>query len=164
MLRALDDIADSPDLEDVVIRTICIVEVADAGMSVVGFNGGLAGGVPDDHDMADLVGSEVGVPEDQVAWSFLARSDPGAVAGGEPVALRGGNTGHLDTDLRIRGLGEAGAVPGVRAGGSHPIGVAIVAFRPGENLADAIMVDRRQVGVAGSWPQSLGSPGTVPPP
>src|SRR3954453_16148760 len=114
MPTGLDNVADSPDLENLVVRTICIAEVSDAGSGVVGFNGGLAGGVPDDHDVPDLVGTEVGVPEDQVAWSFLAGPDAGAVARGEPVALRRGNAGHLDTDLRIRGLRETGAVPDVR--------------------------------------------------
>ena len=45
--------------------------------------------------MPDLVGSEVGVPEDQVAWFLLAGLDAGAVTGGKPGALRRGGAGIL---------------------------------------------------------------------
>src|SRR5829696_6196612 len=102
-----------------------VAEVSDAGTGAACFDGGFVGWVPDDHDVPNPVGSTVGVPEDQVAWFFLSGLDAGAVAGGEPVALGGGGAGHLDADLRVRGLGEAGAVPGGWACRSHPVGVAV---------------------------------------
>ena len=89
--------------------------------------------------MPDLAGSEVGVPEDQVAWFLLAGLDAGAVAGGEPVALRGGGAGYLDADLGVGGLGEAGAVPGGWPGRPDSVAVTVVAFRPGEEFGDAFV-------------------------
>jgi hypothetical protein len=89
-----------------------VAEVSDALTGAACFDGGFPGWIPDDQDVPDLVGSEVGVPEDQVAWFPLAGLDACAVTGGKPGALRGGGAGHLDADLGIAGLGEAGAVPG----------------------------------------------------
>src|SRR5829696_4796941 len=80
-----------PDLEPVMIRGVA--EVSDAGVGVAGFDGGPGGGVPDEGDVADLVGAEVAVPEQQVAGSLVAWRDAGSVAGGEPVALGGGDPG-----------------------------------------------------------------------
>src|SRR3954447_12427499 len=82
------EVGDAPDFEDVVAGAGGVGEVADAVGGAAGLDGGFGGGVPDQHDVADLVGPEVGVPEDQVAGPFLAGADPGAVAGGEPAALR----------------------------------------------------------------------------
>ena len=77
-----------------------------------------------------VVRAEVGVPEDQVAGPLVAGVDAGAVAGGQPAALRGGGAGHADPDLGVRGLGEGGAVAGARAVRAHPVRVADVAVRP----------------------------------
>src|SRR3954451_7192192 len=92
------EVGESPDFEDVVAGAGGVGEVADAVAGAAGFDGGLGGGGPDDHDVADLVGAEVGVPEDQVAGAFGAGWDAGAVAGGEPVALGGGDPREVNAD------------------------------------------------------------------
>src|SRR5512133_2426191 len=117
--------------------------MADTGAGAAGFDGGFSRCVPHDHDVPDVVGSQVGVPEDQVAWSLLAGSDADAVTGSEPAALRGGEPWQSDIDLCVRGLGEAGAVPNVRARSAHLVGVAVVALCPGEDLPDAVCGERR---------------------
>src|SRR5215207_5972698 len=80
-----------PDLEPVMVG--CVSEVSDADVGVAGFYGGLGGGVPDEGDVADLVAAEVAVPEQEVAGSLVAGWDAGSLAGGEPVALGGGDPG-----------------------------------------------------------------------
>jgi hypothetical protein len=89
--------------------------------------------------MPDLAGSEVGVPEDKVAWLLLAELGAGAVAVGQPAALSGGSAGQLDADLGVGDLGEAGAVPGDWPGRAYPVAVTVVAFRPGEEFGDAFV-------------------------
>ena len=79
-----------PDFEDVVVGAVGVAEMADSGAGAAGFDGGLSGWIPHDHHVPDLAGSKVGVPEDQVAWSFLAGADADAVPGGQPAALCGG--------------------------------------------------------------------------
>jgi hypothetical protein len=54
------------------------------------------------------------------------------MTGGKPGALRGGGAEHLDTDLAVGGLGEAGAVPGGWLGRPRPVAVTVRAFRLGE--------------------------------
>jgi hypothetical protein len=90
--------------------------------------------------------------------------DAGAMTGGKPGALRGGGAGHLDTDLGVGDLGEAGAIPGGWPSRPHPIRVTIVAFAQARSLATRSLVN--DGGLRSPLPsrQSLGSPGTVPPP
>src|SRR5829696_5874896 len=104
-----------------VSRAFPEAEVADASAGVVRFDGGLPDWVPDDHNVSDLVWSEVGVPENQVSWAFLARRDAHPVPHGQPAALSGRCAWQFDADLCIGGLSEAGAVPDVRAGGAHSV-------------------------------------------
>jgi hypothetical protein len=66
-----DEVSDAPDLEDVVARPVGVAEVADTCTGAARLDGGFVCWVPHDHDVPNLVGSEVGVPEDQVAWSLL---------------------------------------------------------------------------------------------
>src|SRR3954469_15022888 len=120
-------------------------EVADAIGGAAGLDGGFGGGVPDQHDVADLVGPEVGVPEDQVAGPFLAGADPGAVAGGEPAALRGSGPGQGDSGPGVGGLGEAGAVVGPRPGRTHHVAAAGPAGREPQHHRDPGGGERRQL-------------------
>src|SRR5215212_11994108 len=60
-----DEVSDAPDLEDVVARPVGVAEVADTCTGAACLDGGFVCWVPHDHDVPDLVGSEVGVPEDQ---------------------------------------------------------------------------------------------------
>ena len=60
----------------------------------VRLDGGLLGGVEHDHDVADGVGAEVGVPEDQVAGSVPGRGGCGCrcrrrASPVAPAAVRG---------------------------------------------------------------------------
>src|SRR5450759_4034975 len=77
--------------------------------------------------------------------------DPESVAGGEPVALSAGGAGHGDVDAGVGGMGEAGTVPGVRAGCAEDVGVADVALRPGQDSFDPLVGQGWQVGIAASW-------------
>src|SRR5205823_961644 len=88
--QCLAEVSDAPNFEDVVVGAVGVAEVADAGAGAAGFDGGFTGWVPHDHHVPDVVGSEIGVPEDQVACSLLAGSDSDAIPGSEPTALRGG--------------------------------------------------------------------------
>jgi hypothetical protein len=91
--RVTVEVAEAPDFEDVVAWPVGVAEMADTGTSAAGFDGGFGCWVPHDHDVPDLVGSQVGVPKDQISWSLLARRDSDAVPGGQPAALCGGKTG-----------------------------------------------------------------------
>jgi hypothetical protein len=56
------------NFEDVVVWAVGGAEVSDAVADASCFYGGFVSWVPDDHDVCDLLGSEIRVPEDQVAW------------------------------------------------------------------------------------------------
>ena len=107
------------DLEDVVAGPLRVVVVADP--IAAGLNREFRGGVEDDHDVPDLVGSEVNVDEERVAGLFLARRDAETVARREPVAMRTRGARDGDPDLGEGGLGEPGAVPRVRAVGAENV-------------------------------------------
>jgi hypothetical protein len=98
------EVAEAPNLKDVVTVPVGVAEMADTGTGAASFDGGFASWVPHDHDVPDLVGSQVGIPKDQISWSLLAGPDADAVPGVKPAALCGGKPRHSDADLCVRKL------------------------------------------------------------